>query len=64
MGLECITLKVERYALPNLLSVNFIANGLLGDGVAAPTRSDLQAKSLGEYLRSKLVDIPRVLLAA
>ena len=42
----------------------FVVNGLLGDGVAASTRSDPQAKSLGEYLRAKLVDIPRALLAA
>jgi hypothetical protein len=61
---EAATLKIERYPLPNLLSINFVINGLLGDGVAASTRSDPQAKSLGEYLRAKLVDIPRQLLAA
>ena len=60
---ESATLKVERYPLPNLLSVNFVINALLGDGVAASTRSDPQAKSLGEYLRAKVVDIPRALLA-
>jgi len=38
-------------------------HGLLGDGVAASTRSDPQAKSLGEFLRARLVDIPRSLLA-
>jgi hypothetical protein len=31
--------------------------------VAASTRSDAQAKSLGEFLRARLVDIPRSLLA-
>jgi len=60
---EAAPLRVERYPLPNLLSINFVVNGLLGDGVAASTRSDPQAKSLGEYLRAKLVDIPRSLLA-
>ncbi|HEX7409036.1 MAG TPA: acyclic terpene utilization AtuA family protein [Candidatus Binatia bacterium] len=60
---ESAQLTVQRYPLPNLLSVNFIVNGLLGDGVAASTRSDPQAKSLGEYLRAKAVDIPRALLA-
>ncbi len=60
---EAAPLAVERYPLPNLLSLNFIVNGLLGDGVAASTRSDPQAKSLGEYLRAKVVDIPRALLA-
>jgi len=61
---EAARLEVERHPLPNLLSLNFIVHGLLGDGVAASTRSDPQAKSLGEYLRARLVDIPRVLLAA
>ncbi len=59
---EAATLTVERHPLPNLLSLNFIVHGLLGDGVAASTRGDPQAKSLGEYLRARLVDIPRVLL--
>jgi hypothetical protein len=61
---EAAPLNVERHPLPNLLSLNFVVNGLLGDGVAASTRSDPQAKSFGEYLRAKLVDIPRALLAA
>ena len=38
--------------------------GLLGDGVAASTRADPQAKGLGEYLRSRLVDVPLSLLEA
>jgi len=60
---EAASLGVERHALPNLLALNFIVQGLLGDGVAASTRSDPQAKSLGEYVRAKVVDIPRALLA-
>jgi hypothetical protein len=60
---ESASLQVERYAFPNLFSLNFIVVGLLGDGVAASTRSDPQAKSLGEYLRAKVVDVPRALLA-
>ncbi len=58
---EATPLEVERHLLPNIWSINFIVNGLLGDGVASSTRSDPQAKSLGEYLRAKLVDIPRAL---
>ena len=61
---EAAALEVERHALPNLLSLNFVVHGLLGDGVAASTRSDPQAKSFGEYLRAKLVEIPRAILAA
>jgi hypothetical protein len=60
---DAASLPVERHALPNLLSLNFIVHDLLGDGVAASTRSDPQAKSFGEYVRAKLVDIPRSLLA-
>ena len=60
---ESAALKVERFPLPNLSSINFVVHGLLGDGVAASTRSDAQAKSFGEFLRARLVDIPRSLLA-
>jgi hypothetical protein len=59
---EAAGLEIERYPLPNLLSVNFIVKGLLGEGVASSTRSDPQAKSFGEFLRAKLVDVPEALL--
>ena len=52
---------IDRYLLPNLLSLNFIFHGLLEEGVAASTRQDPQAKALGEYLRAKIVDIPEAL---
>ncbi|MBI3786077.1 MAG: DUF1446 domain-containing protein [Deltaproteobacteria bacterium] len=61
---ESMPLKVERFELPNLLSLNFVVYGLLGDGVAASTRSDPQAKSFGEFVRAKMVDIPKTLLGA
>jgi hypothetical protein len=35
---------------------------LLAEGVSASTRSDPQAKSLGEYLRAKAVDVSEALL--
>jgi hypothetical protein len=59
---EAAKLKVERHPLPNLLAINFIAAGLLGDGVAASTRADPQAKSFGEFVRARVVDIPRKLV--
>jgi hypothetical protein len=59
---EARGLEVERYALPNLLAVNFVIQRLLGEGVSASTRSDPQAKSLGEYLRARVVDVPEMLL--
>ncbi len=59
---EAADLDVHRFELPNLNAVNFVAVGLLGTGVASSTRPDPQAKGLGEYLRSRLVDIPVALL--
>jgi hypothetical protein len=61
---ETHDLDVARYDLPNLRAVNFVIVGLLGRGVAASTRTDPQAKGLGEYLRAKHVDAPEVLLLA
>lgn len=62
MPAETDGLEVERAELPNLYALNFVIRGLLGRGVAASTRTDPQAKGLGEYLRAKLVDIPIELL--
>jgi hypothetical protein len=59
---ETKELTVERYELPNLRALNFVVHGLLGEGVASSTRVDPQAKSLGEYLRAKHVDVPLSLL--
>jgi hypothetical protein len=59
---EAAALPVHRYELANLSALNFVLAGLLGDGVAASARPDPQAKGLGEYLRSRLVDIPASLL--
>ncbi len=59
---ETAPLPVERYELPNLRALNFVIAGLLGEGVAASTRLDPQAKSLGEWLRARVVDIPAELL--
>jgi hypothetical protein len=59
---EAAELTVRRYALPNLNALNFVVVGLLGAGVAATARPDPQAKGLGEYLRSRHVDLPEALL--
>lgn len=59
---EARDLDVRRYELPNLRALNFVLVGLLGEGVASSTRPDPQAKSLGEYIRAKLVDLPEALL--
>ncbi|MDQ3875620.1 MAG: DUF1446 domain-containing protein [Actinomycetota bacterium] len=59
---EAAPLDVDRYELPNLNGLNFVLRGLLGEGVAASTRPDPQAKSLGELLRAQEVDLPESLL--
>lgn len=53
---------VHRHVLPNLRAVNFVVEGLLQEGVSASTRFDPQGKALGEWLRSRHVDIPEALL--
>jgi hypothetical protein len=60
---EAAGLDIDRYELPNIHALNFVVHGLLGEGVASSTRPDPQAKSLGEYLRSRVVDVPVALLA-
>jgi hypothetical protein len=59
---ETASLEIERWPLANLRAVNFVIHGLLGQGVAASTRFDPQAKALGEWLRSRIVDVPGELL--
>jgi Acyclic terpene utilisation family protein AtuA len=59
---ECASLVVERHRLANLRALNFVIRGLLEEGVAASTRQDAQAKGLGEWLRSRVVDVPAALL--
>jgi hypothetical protein len=61
---EARELAVHRYELPNLLAVNFVVVGLLGEGVSSSTRVDPQAKGLGEWLRARVVDLPARLLDA
>lgn len=59
---ETADLTIHRYAFPNLRAVNFVVEGLLGAGAAAQARFDPQAKALAEWLRSRELDIPEVLL--
>ena len=59
---ETADLPVTRHLLPNLRAVNFVIEEILGQGVAYQARFDPQAKGLGEWLRSRHVDIPAVLL--
>jgi hypothetical protein len=59
---EVAPLAIDRHRLPALRSLNFVIHGLLEEGVAAATRQDPQAKSLGEWLRARVVDLPEALV--
>jgi hypothetical protein len=59
---ETVGLPVTRHLLPRLRAVNFVIEDILGQGVAYQARFDPQAKGLGEWLRSRYVDIPERLL--
>ena len=59
---EAAGLSMDRHELPNLWSLNFVIHGILQEGVAASTRQDGQAKSLGEWFRARHADIPVCLL--
>ncbi|QBJ98577.1 DUF1446 domain-containing protein [Rhodococcus sp. ABRD24] len=59
---EAKGLNVTRHVLSNLRAVNFVIEGILGRGVASQARFDPQAKGLGEWLRSRHLDIPQDLL--
>ncbi len=53
--------EIDRYELANIRSLNFFIKGILGEGVASSVRTDPQAKTLGEYLRAKTIDVPAIL---
>jgi len=55
-------LLISRHEFPNLRAINFVIHGLLDEGVSSSTRPDPQAKGLGEYLRSRVVEMPHSLL--
>ncbi|WP_330345101.1 DUF1446 domain-containing protein [Streptomyces longwoodensis] len=59
---ETAPLPVTRHVLPRLRALNFVVEGILGEGVAGQARFDPQAKALGEWLRSRHLDIPEALL--
>ena len=59
---EAADLPVTRHLFPGIRAVNFVIDGILGKGVAYQARFDPQAKGLGEWLRSRHVDIPEEIL--
>jgi hypothetical protein len=61
---EVADLPITRTVLPRLRAVNFVVEGILGQGVAYQARFDPQAKGLGEWLRSRQIAVPEELLTA
>ena len=59
---ETAGLTITRTVLPKLKAVNFVIEGILGQGVAYNARFDPQAKGLAEWLRSRHMAIPTELL--
>ncbi|MCT7368879.1 exopolyphosphatase [Mycolicibacterium llatzerense] len=60
---ETADLAVTRHLLPNMRAINFVIEGILGEGVAYQARFDPQAKGLGEWLRTRHLDIPEELIS-
>ncbi len=59
---EAAGLTITRHLLPGIRAVNFVIDEILGKGVAHQFRFDPQAKGLGEWLRSRHVDIPEEII--
>ncbi|GAA2360369.1 DUF1446 domain-containing protein [Saccharopolyspora halophila] len=59
---ETAEMPITRTVLPNLRAVNFVVESVLGRGAAYRARFDPQAKGLGEWLRSRLIDVPETVV--
>lgn len=56
--------RVERFELENLYAVHFVVFGILQEGVSSSSIIDGFAKSFGEFIRARVVDLPVVFLDA
>lgn len=54
--------SVERCEFSNLWAVHFVVKGFLQDGVSSSSILDGFAKSFGEFLRARHVDLPKELV--
>ena len=59
---EAADLPVDRHALPNLRAVNFVVDGLLGEGVAAAPASTRRPRRSASGCAPGTLDIPEALL--
>jgi hypothetical protein len=55
--------RVERFEMPGIRAVHFVIYGILEDGVSSSSLIDGFAKSLGEFIRARHVDVPVMFLA-
>lgn len=55
-------ITIDRIEFPNVRAVHFLIRGLLGRGCTSNMRLDMLSKSVGEYFRSKPVDVPKKIL--
>ncbi|KAB8263106.1 hypothetical protein BDV32DRAFT_156623 [Aspergillus pseudonomiae] len=55
--------RVERCEFTNLLAVHFRVLDFLDGGIASSSRIDGLGKGIGEYLRSRVVEVPQKFLA-
>ncbi|KAH7119857.1 hypothetical protein B0J11DRAFT_570278 [Dendryphion nanum] len=54
--------RVERCEFAGLWAVHFLIRGLLGEGVSSSAVLDGFGKSVGEFLRARVVDLPQELI--
>jgi len=62
LGEEYKGFVVERFELPHIFAVHFVTYGILQTGVSSSSIIDGLAKSFGEFIRARVVDIPRKFL--
>ena len=54
--------RVERFEAQGLWAVHFVVYGILQEGVSSSSVIDGFAKSFGEFIRARIVDLPLSLL--
>jgi hypothetical protein len=59
---EFADLEIDRHEFPHLRAVHFVLRGLLAPAGSNNLRVDQVGKAVGEYLRSKHLEIPVALL--
>ncbi|KAJ3342304.1 hypothetical protein HDU93_002777 [Gonapodya sp. JEL0774] len=63
LAIEDPQIEVHRYLVPKIRGIQFVLKGYFGISGSGNTRLDTIGKSVGEFLRAKVVDIPKSILA-